>query len=77
MGRVGDVLDHDRPLAAAADVGAVLGEGEAGVQAAGAEVVVADLLERRRLGGGRRRRRLEQREQRGDDQRRGSRQARG
>jgi len=51
----------------------VVGEGEAGVQAARAEVVVADFLEGCGEGSGRRGERPQQREQRDGDQRRGSR----
>jgi hypothetical protein len=75
MRRVRDVDDLDRALAAAADVCAAVGQREARVQAAGAQVVMADLFEGRWQGRRRRGDRLKQREQRDGDQRRGSRQA--
>jgi hypothetical protein len=59
MGRVADVDYRDVALAAAADVSAVVGEGEGRVEPTSAQVVVADLLEAgRRV----RRRRASQRE---------------
>src|SRR2546425_2889716 len=66
MAGVADVLDQDRALTTAAYVGAVVGQRQSRVQAARAEVVVPDDLERgRRVGGEGRRGGGEDRDQEG------------
>jgi hypothetical protein len=67
VGRVRDVLDRDRALAAAADVGAVVGQRQPGVEAARAQVVAADLLQGAGQVGGPRGGREQERGQEGDE----------
>lgn len=51
VGRIGHINDGDWALTAAADVGTVLGERQPRVEASGAQVVVADFLQRSGLVG--------------------------